>query len=127
MHEHLHPGKAVSGVPPILHQFLQSAMIAQNQVQGRDLRELQTIALAGDAILKGHLEGGLDILLQRRKRLEAQASGLMPARMAEHLELLPPTRPTSLSLAEREECANLSKRWESHSSRSSGHQGGGRN
>ena len=34
MHEHLHPGKAVSGVPPILHQFLQSAMIAQNQVQG---------------------------------------------------------------------------------------------
>ena len=111
MYKTLNPGKATTGVPPVLNQFLQQAMIAHGQLEGRNLRELQTIALAEDAILQGKLEEGMEILLQRWKRVEAVATGVLPPKAAEHLELLPPTRPTSLSLSEREECAELSKRW----------------
>ena len=107
----LQPGQAVVGVPPVLNQFLQRAVATSSQLEGRNYRELQTIALAGDQILQGNLEGGMDILLQRWKRVEAVATGLLPAQAAEHLELLPPTKPTSLSLAEREEAATMSQRW----------------
>ena len=89
-------------------------MVAHGQLEGRNLRELQTIALAGDAILQGKLEEGMDILLQRWKRVEAVATNMLPPKAAEHLELLPPTRPTALSLDEREECAELSRRWSSY-------------
>ena len=115
MYTTLHPGKATIGVPPGLKQFLQQAMVAHGQLEGRNLRELQTIALAGEAILQGKLEEGMEILLQRWKRVEMVATGVLPPKAAEHLELLPPTRPTTLSLAEREECAELSKRWSSYS------------
>ena len=118
MYKVLNPGKSTTGVPPVLNQFLQQAMIAHGQLEGRNLREVQTIALAGDAILQGRLEEGLEILLQRWKRVEAVATGTLSARAAEHLELLPPTLPTSLSLEEREECAELSKRWTAHGEKS---------
>ena len=111
MYTTLHPGKAAAGCPPVLNQFLQQAMVAQGHLEGRNLRELQTIALAGDAILKGKLEEGLEILLQRWKRVEAVATGAMTPKAAEHLELLPPTRPSALSVDEREECAVLNRRW----------------
>ena len=118
MYKALHPGKSTTGVPPVLNQFLQQAMIAHGQLEGRNLREIQTIALAGDAILQGRLEEGLEILLQRWKRVEAVATGTLSSRAAEHLELLPPTQPTSLSLEEREECAELSRRWTAHGEKS---------
>ena len=85
-------------------------MVAHGQLEGRNLRELQTIALAGDAILQGKLEDGMEIFLQRWKMVEAVATGVLPARTAQHLELLPLTRPTILSLEEREECSELSRR-----------------
>ena len=66
------------------------------QLEGRNLRELQKIAAAGDAILQGKLEEGTEILLQRWKRVEAVATGVLRARAAEHLEPLPPTRPMTL-------------------------------
>ena len=113
MYQTLHPGKATAGCPPVLNKFLQQAMVAQGHLEGRNLRELQTIALAGDAILKGQLEEGLEILLQRWKRVEAVATGALTPRAAEHLELLPPTKPTALSVDEREECAELNRRWTS--------------
>ena len=118
MYKVLNPGKSTTGVPPVLNQFLQQAMIAHGQLEGRNLREIQTIALAGDAILQGRLEEGLEILLQRWKRVEAVATGTLSSRAAKHLELLPPTLPTSLSLEEREECAELSKRWTAHGEKS---------
>ena len=86
-------------------------------LEGRNLRALQTIPLAGDRILQGDLEGGLEILLQRWKLVEAVASRMLPARAAEHLELLPPVRPTTLSLAEREEAANMSLKLASYDSK----------
>ena len=108
MYSALHPGEATTGVPPVLNQFLQQAMIAHGQLEGRNLRELQTTALAGDAIFQGKLEEGMEILLQRWKRVESVATEFLPG---EHLELLPPTRPTTLSLEEREECSELSRIW----------------
>ena len=114
MYKVLNPGKSTTGAPPVLNRILQQAMIAHGQLEGRNLRELQTIALAGDAILQGRLEEGLEILLQRWKRVEAVATGTLTSRAAEHLELLPPTLPTSLSLEERDERAELSKRWSTH-------------
>ena len=116
MYKVLNPGKSTTGVPPVLNQFLQQA--AHGQLEGRNLREIQTVALAGDAILQGRLEEGLEILLQRWKRVEAVATGTLSSKAAEHLELLPPTLPTSLSLEEREECAELSKRWSAHGEKS---------
>ena len=123
MHGTLHPGQAVVGLPPILNQFLQQAVATSTQLEGRNLRELQTIALAGDQILKGNLEAGMEILLQRWKRVEAVATGLLPSKAAEHLELLPPTKPTSLSLEEREEAATMSQRWNNYERKASGSQG----
>jgi len=123
MHGTLHPGQAVVGLPPILNQFLQQAVATSSQLEGRNFRELQTIALAGDQILQGNLETGMEILLQRWKRVEAVATGLLPSKAAEHLELLPPTKPTSLSLEEREEAATMSQRWQNYERKSSGSQG----
>ena len=80
-------------------------LLAHSPLEGCNLSELQTIALAGDAILKGKLQEGVETPLQRWKRVEAVATGVLLARAAEHLELLPPT---TLSLADREECAELS-------------------
>ena len=114
MYETLYPGKTTKGLPPVLNRFLQQAMVAHGQLEGRNLREIQTIALAGDQILQGNLEAGMEILLQRWKRIEAVATGTLPARAAEHLELLPPTRPTTLTLEEREEAAAMSARWASY-------------
>ena len=123
MYQTLHPGKATAGCPPVLNQFLQQAMVAQGHLDGRNLRELQTIALAGDAILKGKLEEGLEILLQRWKRVEAVATGAMTPKAAEHLELLPPTRPSALSVDEREECAELNRRWTNLGEKTQGRSG----
>jgi len=103
-----------------LNQFLQEAVTTHSQLEGRNFRELQTIALAGDQILQGNLESGMEILLQRWKRVEAVATGLLPAKAAEHLELLPPAKPTSLSLEEREEAATMNQRWQSYEKRTSG-------
>ena len=122
MHSTLHPGRAVVGLPPILNQFLQQAVATHSQLEGRNYRELQTIALAGAQILQGNLEKGLEILLQRWKRVEAVATGLLPSKAAEHLELLPPTKPTSLSLEEREEAAMMNQKWQNYERRTSGSQ-----
>jgi len=122
MHSTLHPGRALVGLPPILNQFLQQAVATHSQLEGRNYRELQTIALAGDQILQGNLEKGLEILLQRWKRVEAVATGLLPSKAAEHLELLPPTKPTSLSLEEREEAAAMNQKWQNYERRTSGSQ-----
>jgi len=123
MHGTLHPGQAVVGLPPILNQFLQQAVATSSQLEGRNYRELQTIALAGDQILQGNLEAGKEILLQGWKRVEAVTKGLLPSKAAEHLEPLPPTKPTSLSLEEREEAATLSQRWQNYERESNGSQG----
>jgi hypothetical protein len=114
MHQQLKPGDAPLGktaTPPIVHKFLQQVTLAQHNVKGRDLRELATLAQACDQILKGHLEQGLELLLQRYKRVEAQATQMLPGAVAENLEIAAVNRTSSLSLAEREMATDLTKQW----------------
>ena len=114
MQSSLHPGVPLPGrdLPPILTQFLQQALQTQNpHLDGRNLRELQTLAQVADLVLKGQVEQGMDLLVQRFKRVEAEATGIMKGSSAEHLELLGPTKSTSLSLEEREEAAALELKW----------------
>ena len=118
MYQVLLPGKSTTGVFPASNQFLQQTMAAHVQQEETNLREVQTIARAEDAILQSRLKEGRGILLQRWKRVEAVATGTLSSRTAEHLELLPPMKPTALSLEEKEECAELGKRWKAHSEES---------
>ena len=121
MQSSLHPGVPLPGkeLPPILTQFLQQALQTQNpHLDGRNLRELQTLAQVADLVLKGQIEQGMDLLVQRFKRVEAEATGIMKGSSAEHLELLGPTKSTSLSLEEREEAAGLELKWSQYKEKS---------
>ena len=121
MQSSLHPGVPLPGrdLPPILTQFLQQALQTQNpHLDGRNLRELQTLAQVADLVLKGQVEQGMDLLVQRFKRVEAEATGIMKGSSAEHLELLGPTKSTSLSLEEREEAAALELKWNQYKEKS---------
>ena len=77
-------------------------------------RELTTVALAVDNILKGNLEGALDILAQRFKRVEAEESGQLHRDLAARQEAIPETRMTCLSLDERKEVSSLDRRWKTY-------------
>ena len=69
MNQSLQPGSEPLGdsKPPVTFKYLQQALGARHKLEGRNHRELTTIALACDAILQGQLEKGLDILSQRFK------------------------------------------------------------
>ena len=98
--------------PPIMFQYLQQAMGSRHRLDGRNQKELTTIALACDHILKGSLERGLAVLAQRFKRIEAQATGVLDGPTAERLEITPRLEVSSLSPAEREEAIDLERRWQ---------------
>ena len=98
--------------PPIMFQYLQQALCCRHQIDGRSQKELTTIALASDHILRGNLERGLDVLAPRFKRIEAQATGVMDGPTAERLEITPRLEVSSLSPEEREEAVDLERRWQ---------------
>ena len=75
---------------------------------------MTTLAVAVDRILEGKLEEGLDILAQRFKRVEAQDSGVLRGELASRLEVIPEAQVTSLSLEEREEVAEMDRRWQKY-------------
>ena len=114
MNQSLQPGSEPLGdsKPPVMFKYLQQALGARHKLEGRNHRELTTLALACDAILQGQLEKGLDILSQRFKRVEAQAVGSLPPDVAERLEIIPDAEVSALSLEEREEATALSSRWQ---------------
>jgi len=99
--------------PAIMFAYLQKAL-ALRKSDPRAERELTTVALAVDNILKGNLEGALDILAQRFKRVEAEDSGQLHRDLAARLEVIPEARVTCLSLDEREEVSNLDRRWKTY-------------
>jgi hypothetical protein len=94
-----------------MFRYLQQALGSRHKLEGRNERELVTLATAVDFILQGNLEKGLDILAQRFKRIEAQATGMMSKAVAERLEIIPRSEVTCLSLDEREEATELDRRW----------------
>jgi hypothetical protein len=99
--------------PAIMFAYLQKAL-AVRKAGPRAERELTTVALAVDNILKGNLEEALDILAQRFKRVEAEDSGQLHKDLAGRLEVIPDARVTCLSLDEQEEVANLDRRWKTY-------------
>ncbi len=103
--------------PPIMFQYLQQALGSRHRLDGRNQKELATIALASDHILRGNLERGLDVLAQRFKRIEAQATGVMDGATAERLEITPRLEVSSLSPEEREEAVDLERRWQRYQRR----------
>ena len=119
MQRSLSPGSEGIGDrrPPIMFQYLQQALCSRHRIDGRNQKELATIALASDHILKGNLERGLDVLVQRFKRIEAQATGAMDGATAERLEITPRLEVSSLSPEEREEAVDLERRWQRYQRR----------
>ena len=65
MQIHLRPGTPLRGDEPLVTQRLRQVLGAL--AKGRNARELRHRAAAADEVLKGHLEQGLEILLQRFK------------------------------------------------------------
>ena len=99
-----------------MFQYLQQALSSRHRVDGRNERELVTLAVAVDHILRGDVERGLDVLSQRFKRVEAQATGMLSKDVAERLEIIPRTEVTCVSLDEREEAMELDRRWQKYQS-----------
>ena len=106
--------------PPIMFQYLQQALCCRHRIDARSQKELTTIAFASDHILRGNFERGLDVLVQRFKRIEAQATGVMDGATAERLEITPRLEVSSLCPEEREEAVDLERRWQ-HYQRREGH------
>ena len=113
MQKCLAPGSGPLGDqrPPVMFRYLQQALGSRHRLEGRNERELVTLATAVDYILKGDLERGLDVLSQCFKRVEAQAAGLMSKEVAERLEIIPRTEVTCVSLAGREEATEPDQKW----------------
>ena len=97
--------------PAIVYQYLQRALSPQVKLTADSQRELSTIAMASDMVLKGDLEGGLEVLLQRFKSIESSSNGMLAKDVAHNLELVPQLGVSSLTLAERNEAVNLQRKW----------------
>ena len=53
----------------------------------------------------------MELLLQRYKKVEAQATRMLPGPVAENLEIAAVSRHSSLILAEQEMATDVSKQW----------------
>ena len=67
----------------------------------RSERELETLATALGYLLEGNLAAAGDCLAQRFKAVQWTASGAAPWSVAEHLEVIGPTRKSLISPAEQ--------------------------
>ena len=97
--------------PAVVFQYLQKALSPSTHLNQATQRELGTLALAADKILKGDLEPALEILLQRFKAVESVATGTLSGAVAQNLEVIPQSGVSSLSLSERTEAVALDRRW----------------
>ena len=97
--------------PAVVFQYLQKALSPSTNLNHATQRELGTLALAADKILKGDLEPALEILLQRFKAVESVATGTLSGAVAQNLEVIPQSGVSSLGLSERTEAVALDRRW----------------
>ena len=104
--------KLQSSRPAIVYEYLQRALVPSVKLSGNSQRELATIALASDLVLKGNLEGALEVLLQRFKSIESVNTGALPPEAAQNLEIVPHLEISSLTLDERNEAIGLQRKWE---------------
>jgi hypothetical protein len=103
--------KLKSSRPAVVYQYLQRALSPSANLNHATQRELGTLALAADKILKGDLEPALEILLQRFKAVESVATGTLSGAVAQNLEVIPQSGVSSLGLSERTEAVALDRRW----------------
>ena len=103
--------KLKSSRPAVVFQYLQKALSPSAQLNKATQRELGTLALAADKILKGELEPALEILLQRFKAVESVATGTLSGAVAQNLEVIPQSEVSSLGLSERTEAVALDRKW----------------
>ena len=103
--------KLKSNRPAVVFQYLQKALSPSAHLNRATQRELGTLALAADKILKGDLEPALEILLQRFKAVESVATGTLSGAVAQNLEVIPQSEVSSLGLSERTEAVALDRRW----------------
>ena len=101
-------GDKTTGLEPRAVEYLTTVLQANKgvEISPRNLREMRTCAEAIDCILSGKIAETGDILMQRLKALELQATG-MPWSAAAKLEIVPEAGATAVSNAEREVIANL--------------------
>ncbi len=87
----------------VVSSYLTSSLIpASGQMKLRDERELRTLAQALDALMTGDLGRAGDVLMQRFRGVEtAHPEG--DWRLAQHLEVIPPTRVSSVPTTMRAE------------------------
>ena len=100
-----------SNRPAVVFQYLQKALSPSAHLNRATQRELGTLALAADKILRGDLEPALEILLQRFKAVESVATGTLSGAVAQNLEVIPQSEVSSLGLSERTEAVALDRRW----------------
>jgi hypothetical protein len=110
-----------SSRPAVVYQYLQKALSPSVKLTPNQQRELSTLALALDFVLKGNLEGALEVLLQRFKSLESVSTGALSAKVAQNLEVIPRLEISSLSMSERNEATAMDRRWEKMNTASKGH------
>jgi hypothetical protein len=116
MQSHISPGTPLrgtisKGVAPIAMKYLQQVLRSQS-LDGRNLKELSTLARAVDLVIEGSLEQACELLLQRFKAVEGMASGTLRGDQASHLELLPPLTSSSMAPEEQDEVTGLAVRWD---------------
>ena len=101
---------AGSELDPAMVQYLTTVLENANSTVGmRNSRELRTLAQAIDDILVGKIDSAADILMQRFKAVEiAAADGHW--KVAEHLEVIPQTKPLAAADREREAAAETAVR-----------------
>ncbi len=98
------------GAPPLAMKYLQNAL-KSTEIKGRNLTELQTIAVAVDWVLKGQLERGLEVLLQRFKSVESFATGTLSSSASGRLEVIQRQGVSALTPEEMEEAHHLDRSW----------------
>eukprot|EP00971_Amphidinium_carterae_P044016 866021-Amphidinium_carterae.1 len=85
---------------PLVTCYLNTILLPSTDINLRNVRELVTIARCADCLLRGELERGLDVIMQRFKAVEtAHFEGSWSG--AKHLELVPDARVSAVPPKER--------------------------
>jgi len=106
-----HPGVGSNeSMPAVAETYVSTVLMpaAAPNMSQRNERELRTLALSIDLLVRGDSARAADILMQRFKAVETASMDGNWA-IAKHLELLPPTAVTAVPVQERESAALVEK------------------
>ena len=103
-------GHSAKELPAVAGRYLQTVLLpaSKGQLSTRDERELSTLAVAIDAMVKGRSAEAADVLAQRFRALETKMHH-GTHRFAKHLELVPERMASSISQQDREVMMRLER------------------